>query len=80
MDRAHVLHPEEAAGTLPAPPAAGCLWHDAPLAALLKSGKFNGQKEAIWATANFTARGTVHWLIPPVHSGVLEPLIDLLTV
>lgn len=51
-----------------------------PLAALLKSGKFNGQKEAIWTTANFTARGTVHWLIPPVHSGVLEPLMDLLTV
>ncbi|KAJ8781088.1 hypothetical protein J1605_011453 [Eschrichtius robustus] len=31
MDRPHVLHPEEAAGTLPAPPAAGCLWHDVSL-------------------------------------------------
>ncbi|KAB0399427.1 hypothetical protein E2I00_016102 [Balaenoptera physalus] len=51
-----------------------------PLAALLQSGKLNGQKEALWMTADFTARGTVRGLTPPAHAGALEPLMDLLTV
>ncbi|XP_027628291.1 importin subunit alpha-8 [Tupaia chinensis] len=51
-----------------------------PLVALLKNGDFKVQKEAVWAVANFTTGATVDQLIQLVHSGVLEPLVKLLTV
>nr|XP_035920776.1 importin subunit alpha-8 isoform X6 [Halichoerus grypus] len=51
-----------------------------PLVALLRNGEFKVQKEAIWAVANFTTGSTIDQLIQLVHSGVLEPLVDLLTV
>ncbi|KAM9584463.1 importin subunit alpha-8 [Trichechus inunguis] len=51
-----------------------------PLVALLKNGEFKVQKEAVWTVANFTTGGTVDQLIQLVQSGVLEPLVNLLSV
>ncbi|XP_006859918.1 PREDICTED: importin subunit alpha-8 [Chrysochloris asiatica] len=50
------------------------------LVAVLKNGEFKVQKEAVWAVANFTNGSTVDQLVQLVQSGVLEPLVDLLTV
>ncbi|XP_045727817.1 importin subunit alpha-8-like [Mirounga angustirostris] len=51
-----------------------------PLVALLKNGEFKVQKEAVWTVANFTTGGTIDQLIQLVHSGVLEPLVNLRTI
>ncbi|ELK28942.1 Importin subunit alpha-8 [Myotis davidii] len=51
-----------------------------PVLALLKNGEFKVQKEALWVVANFTNGGTVRQLIHLAYSGVLEPLVNLLTI
>ena len=43
-------------------------------------GEFKVQKEAVWMVANFTTGGSVDQLIQLVQAGVLEPLINLLTI
>ncbi|XP_020007064.2 importin subunit alpha-8-like [Castor canadensis] len=50
------------------------------LVALLKSAEFKVQKEAVWTVANFTTGASVEQLFQLVHTGVLGPLMDLLTV
>nr|XP_045243848.1 importin subunit alpha-8 isoform X3 [Macaca fascicularis] len=50
-----------------------------PLVAVLKNGEFKVQKEAVWMVANFATGATMDQLIQLVHSGVLEPLVNLLT-
>ena len=52
-----------------------------PLVGLMKTGDFKAQKEAVWMVANF-AMGAP-WTDPSiqlVHLGVLEPLVNLLTI
>ncbi|XP_036097629.1 importin subunit alpha-8 [Molossus molossus] len=51
-----------------------------PLVALLKNGDFKVQKEAVWTVANFTTGGTMDQLLQLIHSGVLDPLVNLLTI
>ncbi|KAK2508993.1 hypothetical protein MC885_012494 [Smutsia gigantea] len=51
-----------------------------PLVALLQNGEFKVQKEAVWAVANFTTGSTMDQLIQLIHSGVLEPLVNLLPI
>ncbi|XP_059551314.1 importin subunit alpha-8-like [Myotis daubentonii] len=51
-----------------------------PVLALLKNGEFKAQKEALWVVANFTNGGSVRQLIHLAYSGVLEPLVNLLTI
>ncbi|XP_041534217.1 importin subunit alpha-8 [Microtus oregoni] len=50
-----------------------------PLVALLKNAEFRVQKEAVWAVANFATGASQSQLSMLVHSGVLEPLLNLLT-
>ncbi|XP_036920401.1 importin subunit alpha-8 [Sturnira hondurensis] len=50
------------------------------LVALLKNGQFKVQKEAVWTVANFITGGTMNQMIQLIHSGVLGPLVNLLTV
>ncbi|KAM8765367.1 importin subunit alpha-8 [Rhynchonycteris naso] len=51
-----------------------------PLVSLLKNGDFKVQKEAIWVVANFTSGSSLDQLIQLVQAGVLEPLVNLLTI
>ncbi|XP_054423977.1 importin subunit alpha-8 [Pteronotus mesoamericanus] len=51
-----------------------------PLVALLKNADFKVQKEAVWTVANFATGSTVGQLIQLIHAGVLEPLVNLLTI
>lgn len=41
--------------------------------------EFRVQKEAVWAVANFATGASQSQLSMLVHSGVLEPLLNLLT-
>ncbi|XP_055984293.1 importin subunit alpha-8 [Sorex fumeus] len=50
------------------------------LAALLKNGEYRVQKEAVWTIANFTSGGTMDQLIHLVRAGILQPLLNLLSL
>ncbi|XP_058142153.1 importin subunit alpha-8 [Dasypus novemcinctus] len=50
------------------------------LVALLKDGEFKVQKEAVWIVANFVTGSTRDQLIQLIRSGVLEPLVHLLSI
>uniref|UniRef100_A0A8C5K714 Importin subunit alpha n=1 Tax=Jaculus jaculus TaxID=51337 RepID=A0A8C5K714_JACJA len=51
-----------------------------PLVAVLKNAEFKVQKEAVWTVANFAIGASVTQLSQLVQSGVLGPLINLLTI
>lgn len=42
-------------------------------------GEYKSQKEAVWAITNYTSGGTVEQVAYLVQSGVLRPLLDLLS-
>ncbi|XP_028746104.1 importin subunit alpha-8 isoform X1 [Peromyscus leucopus] len=50
-----------------------------PLVTLLKNAEFRVQKEAVWTVANFATGASQSQLTMLFHSGVLGPLLNLLT-
>ncbi|XP_049644146.1 importin subunit alpha-8 [Suncus etruscus] len=50
------------------------------LVSLLKNGEYGVQKEAILTIANFTTGSTVEQLIHLIQAGILQPLVNLLTI
>lgn len=46
---------------------------------LLSQGDYKTQKEAVWAITNYTSGGTVQQVTYLVQSGVLPPLLNLLS-
>uniref|UniRef100_H0VQS0 Importin subunit alpha n=1 Tax=Cavia porcellus TaxID=10141 RepID=H0VQS0_CAVPO len=50
-----------------------------PLVSLLRDGKYKIQKEAAWTVVNFTTGASPDQLFQLIHSGILGPLLNLLT-
>lgn len=46
---------------------------------ILSQGDYNTQKEAVWAITNYTSGGTLKQVAYLVQSGVLSPLLNLLS-
>ncbi|XP_060774923.1 importin subunit alpha-1-like [Neoarius graeffei] len=49
------------------------------LVEILQQGDFKTQKEAVWAITNYTSGGTLQQVTYLVQSGVLKPLLNLLS-